>query len=72
MDSTEKVLENVIQLCKEQREKLGLTNKQIAEKSGLTEAYVANFINGEDNDPFISDMWAIARALGFSFTLTIE
>ena len=68
----EEVVANMKRICNEQKKKLGLTNKQIAEKAGKTESYVGRFLNGKVKDPYISDMMALGDALGFKFKLGIE
>ena len=72
MDSVEEVMHSIIQLCAEQKSKLALSNRQIADIAGLSVSYVSRFINGKTKDPYLRDIYAMAIALEFNIIITIE
>ncbi len=51
---------------RERRERLGLSQKQTAEKAGLSAGYISQVESGRRSDPQFSSVMRICNALGLS------
>lgn len=60
------VSESLIELCKRQKEELGITNALIAEKTGVPESTVTKLFNGTIKAPSIETILPIANLLHIS------
>lgn len=60
------VSESLIELCKRQKEELGITNALIAEKTGVPESTVTKLFNGTIKAPSIETILPVANLLHIS------
>lgn len=60
------VSESFVQLCKERKETLGITNSAIAEKTGIPESTVTKLFNGTIKSPSLETVLPIANLLNIS------
>ena len=65
-------IKKIIDVANKRKKKDGLTNKQIAEKSGVSVNYVGRFLNYKIENPLLAKAHAICVAIGFNFIITIE
>lgn len=72
VDKVEEVVQCMIKITIERKKIMELSNKELGKKAGLSTSYISRFINGRVKDPYLRDMIALANALDFRFTISIE